>query len=221
MKKKLLIIFTTILLAITALTCNVFADGSGTSSDPWQIGTSGHESDVTAYLDDGTLYVEGSGAMVDFLNSSSMPWYDSRYSITKVIIGEGITRIGDYSFRTHTYLSNIEISSTVTSIGYYSFDNCASNATITVKAVTPPTIAFNSFDPLASFDLHFYVPYYSVSSYQSASNWNQFPNYHAIPLTIADILPDNFPITEATGWTNGNEYIYNFSGYNQIKIGGV
>ena len=42
------------------------ADGDGTADSPWQIGTTGHESEVTAVLAGGVLTVSGSGDMADF-----------------------------------------------------------------------------------------------------------------------------------------------------------
>ena len=46
--------------------------------------------------DDGTLYIEGTGAMTDYASKSEQPWYNQE--IKRIIIAEGITRVGSYAF---------------------------------------------------------------------------------------------------------------------------
>ena len=70
MKKRILSILLAALMIVSLLPTVALAEwsgtGTGTQSDPWKIGTTGNENTVTAYLDDGTLSIEGTGAMQDF-----------------------------------------------------------------------------------------------------------------------------------------------------------
>ncbi len=79
-----------------------------------------------------TLTISGNGAMYDFDNSAQLPWHDDREDIAKVILEEGVTRIGDYCFADCTNLANIVIPSTVTSIGEKAFENCTSLAFVDI-----------------------------------------------------------------------------------------
>ncbi len=58
------------------------------------------------YSDDGVLTIQGEGNMKHF-NMGFAPW--SRYAdkIVSVVIGNGVTRIGNYAFAEHTALQNI------------------------------------------------------------------------------------------------------------------
>ena len=46
-----------------------------------------------------TLTINGTGAMLDFVDVGSQPWYAWGDDITTVVIGEGVTRIGNYAFQ--------------------------------------------------------------------------------------------------------------------------
>ena len=79
---------------------------------------------VTWSLDgEGTLTISGEGAMADHDDEDS-PWNDKE--VKKVIIGEGVTRIGDCAFFEKTKIAEVSISSTVTEIGYGAFFDCES-----------------------------------------------------------------------------------------------
>ena len=47
---------------------------------------------------DGTLQIDGSGSMYDYSDLTPAPWYDHRDDITKIIIGDGITKLGEWAF---------------------------------------------------------------------------------------------------------------------------
>ena len=46
----------------------------------------------------GTLTISGNGPMQDYASKKETPWYSSRSKIRKVVVEEGITRIGSYCF---------------------------------------------------------------------------------------------------------------------------
>ena len=70
---------------------------------------------------DGTLTISGEGATDDYNWENLPPWKNE--SITKVVIGEGITRVGDYAFRDQRGLTSVELPSTLKSVGNLSFAN--------------------------------------------------------------------------------------------------
>lgn len=77
----------------------------------------------------GTLFIHGSGEMPDFkkINSgrTNAPWNKRKKTIKSLVISEGITRIGDYSFGqfydSNKKINNIKLPSTLESIGKRAF----------------------------------------------------------------------------------------------------
>ena len=57
----------------------------------------------------GTLHITGSGDMSDYSYSNNAPWYAERGSITKVVIEDGITAIGKYTFCSCSNLTEVSI----------------------------------------------------------------------------------------------------------------
>ena len=97
-----------------------------------------------------TLIITGTGEMNDYIPQPSnywdcKPWEQSSKSIEKVVIEEGVTGIGNYSFYYFTNLKTVEIASTVTSIGSYSFDGCSGLATLRIPS-TVQSIGQGAFD---------------------------------------------------------------------------
>ena len=86
---------------------------------------------VKATLKNGVLTVSGSGAIPNYDYSNSPKWLDEISEIKKVIIGTGITRIGDWAFMDTVNLESVSWGS-VTSIGEAAF--CRSG----LKSVTIP-----------------------------------------------------------------------------------
>lgn len=83
-----------------------------------------------------TLTISGTGAMNDFKASTSAnnaswastdaPWYSHYAEITRVSIGNGVTKIGNNAFRRFTQLTQIEIPNSVETLGNYAFGYCTS-----------------------------------------------------------------------------------------------
>ena len=90
-----------------------------------QSGTCGEN--VTWSLDEGngTLTISGSGAM------SAIP-SDIRSAVRSVVIGNGVTGIGDGAFRNCGSLTGITFSGSITSIGNSAFENCTSLTQVTI-----------------------------------------------------------------------------------------
>ena len=71
-----------------------------------------------------TLTISGTGPMKDYLGSEVTPWDVYANDITTIVIGEGVTRIGNSSFNNMTALTSISISETVAVLGQYAIYNC-------------------------------------------------------------------------------------------------
>ncbi len=75
----------------------------------------------------GTLTVSGVGEMPDYIDGSkNPPWQKNLYwGVNRIVIGEGITRVGNYSFCTiGNYIEEINLPSTLETIGNYAFSYC-------------------------------------------------------------------------------------------------
>ena len=73
----------------------------------------------------GTLYIYGSGATYDYLNvGNTAPWLAYRTQITKVVVGDDITYIGNRSFRGLNYITSAVFGTSVESMGYEVFYVC-------------------------------------------------------------------------------------------------
>ena len=106
-----------------------------------QDGTAGP---LTWSISNSTLTISGSGAMPDYSLSLRAPWYDYRYAITTVIVGDSVTTIGNYAFDNCVGSTSITIGNSVTMIGTYAFYSCYGFTSITIpNSVT--TIGNNAF----------------------------------------------------------------------------
>ena len=68
-----------------------------------------------------TLTISGSGAMKDY---SVSPWKSYADNILKVVIGKGVTTIGNNAFEDCKEIKTVVIPDGVTSIGRSAFNNC-------------------------------------------------------------------------------------------------
>ena len=96
--------------------------------------TSGYTGDLYWQLQGSTLMIdrkEGAEqyvAMPDYGVSSPenrRPWNDLQDEITEIIIGEGITHIGDFAFASFDQLTDVSLPDTVKSIGKNAFRGCS------------------------------------------------------------------------------------------------
>ncbi len=88
---------------------------------------------VSWTLDDGTLTIAGNGEMPSY-SSGEAPWYDCRSSITRIVVGDGITGIGDYAFYNCNKATSVVLPNSLTSIGNHAFSGCRSLPNITFPA---------------------------------------------------------------------------------------
>lgn len=141
---------------------------------------------------DSALGVFGSSANVDSIElpdtitTIGNSTFGGVTPINSINLGNSITTIGNYAFYSYNknkQFTSIVFPATVTSIGDSAFSsNCPNLTTITVEAITPPTLGDNySLPPLAQLE-HIYVPADSVATYKAASIWKNYKNIiSAIP----------------------------------------
>lgn len=131
---------------------------------------------VTYSYADGVLTVSGTGT-VNYQWRNYVPYYNDDYSVTKIVIQDGITAIDSYTFYECVELESVEIAETVTEIGdgafqgctnlksinipsgverinSYTFTNCSSLKSITIpNGVTTIEIAFSGCTSLTAINI--------------------------------------------------------------------
>lgn len=142
----------------------------------------------------GTLSITGTGDMFNYNGTS--PWNANLKDIRRIVIGEGITHIGDFAFCFSDALSSVTMPSTLKSIGKeaftysealtsvtipanvteikeHAFDDCSALATVTVEAVKPPVLGREVFRYISP-NVKFIVPAGSEAAYKADKNWQQY-----------------------------------------------
>lgn len=146
-----------------------------------------------------TLTISGTGAMADYTDAlTDNPWNEYRASITKVVIGNSITHIGNWAFMGCSSLAEVTIGDHVESIGTEAFANCLnedftsivipasvenigafalSNIShlqyIACYASTAPIVGAEALTLLNNL-VAIYVPTAKVGDYQAATGWSDF-----------------------------------------------
>lgn len=111
--------------------------GSSTTPDATQSGTISGTALTWSYNPTTRqLTISGEGALPDNASSNTTPWGLAGLNgqITSILIGDGVTRIGKYSFSNLSSLSSVTLGSGLKSIGQYAFANNASLRSIALPA---------------------------------------------------------------------------------------
>ena len=111
---------------------------------------------------DGVLTISGTGKMDDYRNvESTRPWIDSIDSITKVVVGDGITYVGSSAFTGMKAVTEITFGKKAAAFGQDAFSNCPALTTVVFnckvesigqgicynsKAITSVTITDQTFE---------------------------------------------------------------------------
>lgn len=104
-------------------------------------GSCGENATYSLDTDTGIITIEGSGRMSDYdygyvsgaPNSvTTAPWRDYYNSISKVVIGEGITYVGKSSFYGCISLTNINFSESLKTIGERAFQECSALTSLNI-----------------------------------------------------------------------------------------
>ena len=86
-------------------------------------GAEGNEKNVTWSLENGTLTISGSGKMADY-RGNTPPWNDHKSQITKLVVQEGVTSIGEAAFLKYWNLRSVELHEGLEEIGDFAFSCC-------------------------------------------------------------------------------------------------
>ena len=102
-----------------------------TVQDTETSGTCGTDLTWSFAVADGTLTISGKGAMDDY-DYDVRPWYDLRESITKVVVEDGVTAIGNYAFFELGKLKTATLGKGVKRIGASAFYDCINLGSINI-----------------------------------------------------------------------------------------
>ena len=80
---------------------------------------------ATWELHGGCLTISGSGATNNWYVNSKAPWSGFSDTIEEVVIGDGITSLGNFAFYQYPELKKVTFANTVTSIGTGAFQGCS------------------------------------------------------------------------------------------------
>lgn len=123
---------------------------------------------VTWEVDGTTITISGTGAMANFDSpymgyGTPAPWFSYADEITSIVIGEGVTTVGEYAFEDFHLVESISIPASVTIIGKMAFCDCGytddytfTNLTVTIASGSNlETIGNSAFEycQMASFSI--------------------------------------------------------------------
>ena len=74
--------------------------------------------------ENGLMTISGKGPMTDFMSEKEAPWYEQREEIRELVLEEGVTTLGDYSFVGCKNMGKVTIPSTLEIFGTYSLKEC-------------------------------------------------------------------------------------------------
>ncbi|MBQ2835693.1 MAG: leucine-rich repeat protein [Clostridia bacterium] len=127
-----------ILISITNVKINIKGSEqlninySTTESNTWDVSKAGDGSVIATLSEDGTLTISGIGEMEDYYSSGWVPWKYINEKIKSVIIEEGVTSIGGWTFSSCNNMTNITIPDSVIKIGEGAFSWCSSLTNINI-----------------------------------------------------------------------------------------
>ena len=82
--------------------------------------------------EDGVLTISGTGPTWDYSSLEHPGWYYYRDRITKCVIQEGVTAIGDYLFYESSALTGVELPNSLNDIGDGAFRSCRNLTAVTI-----------------------------------------------------------------------------------------
>lgn len=108
----------------------------------------------------GELKISGTGPMTNYSSENLAPWYDLNDKISRLVLENGVTTVGDYAFYGLINVANdVQIPYGVTSIGKYAFDMCVAMPSVFIPygVKTIGASAFGVCQKLSEVELPFGV----------------------------------------------------------------
>ena len=215
--KKVLSFFLVFVLLFSSVLFNSFAEIDfssnvfSTTAKAAALGTCGEN--LTWTLDDeGTLTISGTGDMTQYANRNYVPWRNYVREIVSIVIEEGVTSVGSYSFYYADNLPSVSLPDTVTEIGDYAFYGCDSLASVTFSEnlKTIGNSAFASCNVLSAID----VPESVTEIGRNAFNWCSELSSIELPDGLTTLGQNAFYYTayyeNQSNWQNDMLYIGNY-----------
>ena len=146
--------------------------------------------------------IDGEGVLTVWKNfegewASLYPWYDYCSSVKRIVVKEGVTKVGKQEFYACSSVTDVEIASSVESIGeaafYYCmslksvtipegvtsigggvFEGCSGLESVTSLSTTPVSLEPGSLGIEDKSKVTLYVPTGAVEEYKKAEEWKDF-----------------------------------------------
>ena len=135
---RILPVFICMLLVIAFFPLTAHAEEEITEEDFLFIDEPLNESITWSLSSDGKLTVSGYGDMPVYAGPNLTPWESEEYYcadlIESIVIGSGITSVGDYSFTNLPYVAAVDLPAGLQSIGTWAFGRCSSLGSIIIPA---------------------------------------------------------------------------------------
>ncbi|MDR3282430.1 MAG: leucine-rich repeat domain-containing protein [Candidatus Methanoplasma sp.] len=132
-----IVVVSSMAFVLIVIVAGSYLNSDQNSASVTDTGTSGN---ITWGLAEGTLTLSlapgHSGTTMnnysDRSDSTPSPWQGYTGWITRIIIVDGITSIGDYAFQNCYSMTSVTIPNSVESIGDHAFENCYSMTSVTI-----------------------------------------------------------------------------------------
>lgn len=170
-------------------------------------------------LETGVLRIAGSGQMGNFNSGTipvAVPWANYTSDICSVIIGEGITSIGNYAFVNCENLTNVSIPEGIESIGASAFTRCLSLESIDLPdgLTSIGTLAFSNCPLLTVISIPGSIQSIGGTIFQYCYALTYIIFHGAPPASFAQqIYKPNavlfYPSAYASQWAPNGETTYN------------
>ena len=153
-------------------------------------GTCGENNALTWTYDDQskTLTITGDGALTENYTFG----LEAPTEMNTLIIGDGVTAIGDSAFYGMTTINHLFIGANVASIGDYAFAECRNFDDITCYATIVPAINATTFENVGNKQyIYLYVPEDRERAYKRDEFWGEFD----IQIKCAEITTSDGEVT--------------------------